>query len=68
MEDLVNKFKAKNQVDQWYAKRTLEVEVKKQRKARLPLYKMEVKNNQKIYGACNGNNEWDNTLRGLVPH
>jgi hypothetical protein len=29
---------------------------------------MEVKNNQKIYGACNGNNEWDNTLQGLVPH
>jgi hypothetical protein len=29
---------------------------------------MEVTKNGKIDGACDGNNEWDNALRGLVPH
>jgi hypothetical protein len=29
---------------------------------------VEVTKNVKIHGACDGKNEWDNALRGLVPH
>jgi hypothetical protein len=67
VEELIAKSTAKIQVDQRYAKRTLEGEVEKQRKARLPSYKVEVTKNGKINGACDRKNEWDNTLRGLVP-
>jgi hypothetical protein len=32
----------------------------------LPPYKVEVTKNGKINGACDGKNEWDNALQGLV--
>ncbi len=66
MEEPIAKFEAKIQVDQRYAKRTLEGEVEERRKARLPPYKVEVTKNGKIDGACDGKNERDNVLRGLV--
>jgi len=67
VEEPIAKSEAKIQVDQRYAKRTLEGEVEERKKARLPPYKVEVTKNGKIDGACDGKNERDNALRGLVP-
>jgi len=45
---------------------TIKGEVEERRKAGKPPYKVEVTKNRKIDGACDGKNEWDNALRGLV--
>jgi hypothetical protein len=45
----------------------LEGEIEERRKAGLAPYKVEVTKNGKIDGACDGKNEWDNALQGIVP-
>jgi hypothetical protein len=67
LQEPSNRSKANIKTQQHVAKKTIEFEAEERKRKGLPLHKVEVTKHGKIYGSCDGKNDWDNAMRGLAP-